>query len=535
MKNTKVVTDQDSRNSLKKGVNTLAEAVKCTLGPRGRNVVIEREHLAPYITKDGVTVAKSIHLEDPIEKMGADVVKEAAQQTNDNAGDGTTTSTVIAEAIINHGYKYLTSGMNPIEIKRGIDIATREVVKELKNMAIQVSSNDELKNIALISANNDPSVGNVIAEAFNEVGAEGVITVMEGNGTDTVLDVVEGLEIDRGYLSHFFMNQPEKLQAVLEDCYILLHDKKIYQIKDLIPVLEKVQMTSKPLLIIAENVDGEALSTLIINKARGILNVCAIKAPGFGNQILEYFEDLSAVTNATIISEKLGHKLSDVTLDQLGTCQRVIVGKDSTVFVGGAGTDEQIKKRIEEIKTQVEKTDSSWEREKLEARLGRLSGGVAVIKVGAESEVEMKEKKDRFDDALHAVKAAHEEGIVAGGGTALALASNTVKLTFNQSVTHEQQIGIDILLDACKSPLKTIMLNAGLNGDVILSKVLEMKTGFNVITEAYCDMVNEGIIDPVKVTRTALEKASSVASTLLTTQAVVSLIPEEEKEQPMMM
>ncbi len=524
----------DARAKLKKGVDQLAEAVKVTLGPKGRNVVIEKKFGAPTVTKDGVTVAKEIELEDPIENMGAQMVKEVASKTSDDAGDGTTTATVLAQAIFNEGLKNVTAGANATEIKRGIDEATKVVVEELRKISRPVESKTEIAQVGAISANNDMMIGELLADAMEKVGNEGVITVEEAKSTETTLDVVEGMQFDRGYLSPYFVTDPENMEAVLEDALILIHDKKISNMKDLLPILEKVAQTGKPLLIIAEDVEGEALATLVVNKIRGTLKVCAVKAPGFGDRRKAMLEDIAILTGGRVISEETGFKLENAVLSDLGQAKRVVVDKENTTIVEGAGKTEDIKARIAQIKKQIEVTTSDYDKEKLQERLAKLAGGVAVIKIGAATEVEMKEKKARVEDALHATRAAVEEGIVPGGGVAYLRALPALdKLKFD----GDKQIGVNIVRRALEEPIRQIVNNAGLEGSVVVEKVKSGKGnfGFNAAAEKYeDDMIKAGIIDPTKVSRTALENAASVAGLLLMTEAVVAEIPEEEKNEPSM-
>ena len=519
--------DIEARNKMKKGVDTLANAVKVTLGPKGRNVVIEKKFGAPAVTKDGVTVAKEIELEDPIENMGAQMVKEVASKTADVAGDGTTTATVLAQSIITEGLKNVAAGANPMDLKRGIDKAVEKVISALKEQSQAVGNdNKKIEAVATISANNDPFIGKLIAEAMQKVGKDGVITVEEAKGTDTTLDVVEGMQFDRGYLSPYFVTDPEAMEAVLENPYILIHDKKIGAMKELLPVLEKVAQSGRALLIIAEDLEGEALATLVVNKLRGTLKIAAVKAPGFGDRRKAMLEDIAIITGGTVISEEKGYKLDGATLATLGTAKRVTIDKDNTTLVEGAGKSEDIKRRVNEIKAQVEKTTSDYDREKLQERLAKLSGGVAVIKIGASTEVEMKEKKARVEDALHATRAAVEEGIVPGGGVAYLRA---VKHLDNlKGANHDQQTGIDIIRRSIEEPLRLIVANAGLEGSVIVNKIKENtgSFGFNAGTEEYGDMFEMGVIDPTKVSRVALENAASVASLLITTECSIVEKPE---------
>jgi chaperonin GroEL len=514
--------DTDARDSLKRGVDKLANAVKVTLGPRGRNVVIEKSFGAPTVTKDGVTVAKEIELADKVENMGAQMVREVASRTADNAGDGTTTATVLAQSIINNGLKNVTAGANPMELKRGIDTAVKHVVGELKKLSKNVQDNPEsIEQVATISSNGDEEIGSRIAEAFEKVGKDGVITVEEAKSTETYLDTVEGMQFDRGYLSPYFVTDSDKMTTELEEPYILIFDKKISNMKDLLPILEKVIQTNRPLLIIAEDVEGEALATLVVNKLRGSLKVAAVKAPGFGDRRKAMLEDIAILTGGTVISEERGYKLENATLDFLGEVDRISIDKDNTTIVGGKGKESDIKARINQIKSQIETTTSDYDREKLQERLAKLSGGVAVIYVGAASEVEMKEKKARVEDALHATRAAVEEGIVAGGGVAYLRALRGLEKVKGES--PDQEVGFDIIRRALQSPLRAIANNAGVEGSIVVQKVLEGKDafGYNARTEKYEDLIKAGVIDPTKVARTALENAASVAALLLTTEAVV--------------
>ncbi|MBX7041923.1 MAG: chaperonin GroEL [Ignavibacteria bacterium] len=530
----KIITfNAEARAALKKGVDTLADAVKVTLGPKGRNVVIDKKFGAPTVTKDGVTVAKEIELEDPIENMGAQMVKEVASKTSDVAGDGTTTATVLAQAIYREGLKHVTSGANPMDLKRGIDKAVEALVKGLKDLSSPIKENKEIAQVGAISANNDKYIGDLIAEAMDKVGKDGVITVEEAKGTETTVDVVEGMQFDRGYLSPYFVTNAESMEAELDDPYILIHDKKISTMKDLLPILEKAVQSGRSMLIIAEDVEGEALATLVVNKLRGTLKVVAVKAPGFGDRRKAMLEDIAVLTKGTVISEEQGYKLENATLSYLGTAKRVVVDKDNTTIVEGAGDKEDIKKRINEIKSQIDKTSSDYDKEKLQERLAKLSGGVAVLKIGASTEVEMKEKKARVEDALHATRAAVEEGIVPGGGVALLRVSS--KLDGLKEENHDIQTGIAIIRRAIEEPIRQIVQNAGLEGSVVINNVKEGKGnyGFNAASENYEDLVKAGVIDPTKVTRVALENASSVAGLLLMTEATVVEKPEKEKA-PMM-
>ena len=520
--------DIDARDGLKRGVDALANAVKVTLGPKGRNVIISKSFGAPYVTKDGVTVAKEIELADPLENMGAQMVKEVASKTNDLAGDGTTTATVLAQSIVKEGLKNVAAGANPMDLKRGIDKAVEAIVEDLAKQSKKVGDSSEMiKQVASISANNDETIGDLIAQAFGKVGKEGVITVEEAKGTDTYVDVVEGMQFDRGYLSPYFVTDSEKMVVELESPYILLFDKKISAMKDLLPVLEPVAQSGKPLLIIAEDVDGEALATLVVNKLRGSLKIAAVKAPGFGDRRKAMLEDIAILTGGTVISEERGFSLENVTMDMLGTSEKITIDKDNTTVVNGAGDKNNIKTRVNQIKAQIESTTSDYDREKLQERLAKLAGGVAVLYVGAASEVEMKEKKDRVDDALHATRAAVEEGIVAGGGVALVRAKSA--LSKIKALNPDEETGIQIVARAIEAPLRTIVENAGGEGSVVVSKVMEGKAdfGYDAKTETYTNMLKAGIIDPKKVTRVALENAASVAGMILTTECALTYIKEE--------
>lgn len=522
--------DIEAREGLKRGIDALANAVKVTLGPKGRNVIISKSFGSPQVTKDGVSVAKEIELEDALENMGAQMVKEVASKTNDLAGDGTTTATVLAQAIVKEGLKNVASGANPMDLKRGIDKAVVKIVEHLAKQAKEVgSSSEKIKQVASISANNDDTIGELIAQAFEKVGKEGVITVEEAKGTDTYVDVVEGMQFDRGYLSPYFVTDSEKMVAELDRPYILLYDKKISTMKDLLPVLEPVAQSGKPLLIIAEDIDGEALATLVVNKLRGTLRIAAVKAPGFGDRRKAMLEDIAILTGGTVIAEERGFTLENATIDMLGTAERVSIDKDNTTIVNGAGKSEDIKARAAQIKAQIENTTSDYDREKLQERLAKLSGGVAVLYIGAASEVEMKEKKDRVDDALHATRAAVEEGIVAGGGIALIRAKSA--LAKIKPVNADEETGIKIILKALEAPLRTIVENAGVEGSVIVSKVLESSReafGYNAKSGQYTDMFRAGIIDPKKVTRVALENAASVAGMILTTECALVDIKDDK-------
>ena len=531
----KIQFDIEAREGLKKGVDALANAVKVTLGPKGRNVIIGKSFGGPQVTKDGVTVAKEIELEDALQNMGAQMVKEVASKTNDLAGDGTTTATILAQAIVNEGLNIVTAGANPMDLKRGVDKAVKTVVEFLNKSAQTVgNSSEKIKQIASISANNDDAIGELITQAFEKVGKEGVITVEEAKGTDTYVDVVEGMQFDRGYLSPYFVTNSEKMESDLENPHILLYDKKISVMKDLLPILEPVAQSGKPLLIIAEDVDGEALATLVVNKLRGALKIAAVKAPGFGDRRKAMLEDIAILTGATVISEERGFNLENTTLEMLGTSERVTIDKDNTTIVNGSGKKDDIKSRVNQIKAQIETTSSDYDKEKLQERLAKLAGGVAVLYVGAASEVEMKEKKDRVDDALHATRAAVEEGIVAGGGVAL-LRSRS-KLDSLKANNDDQVTGIQIISRALESPLRTIVENAGGEGSVVVSKVLDGKDsfGYDAKADQYVDLFKSGIIDPKKVTRIALENAASVAGMILTTECALVDIKEDTPAAPPM-
>ena len=518
----------DARERMLRGVDILANAVKVTLGPKGRNVVIEKSFGAPRITKDGVTVAKEIELEDKFENMGAQMVREVASKTNDIAGDGTTTATVLAQSIVREGTKYVASGMNPMDLKRGIDMAVVEAVKDLTSRSKAISTSDEVAQVGTISANGETAIGRMIADAMQKVGNEGVITVEEAKTTETELEVVEGMQFDRGYLSAYFVTNAEKMVAELEDPYILLHEKKLSNLQALLPVLEAVVQSGKPLLIIAEDVEGEALATLIVNKLRGGLKVAAVKAPGFGDRRKAMLEDIAILTGGSVISEDLGIKLENVNLSMLGRAKRVSISKEETTIVDGAGEKNEIQGRVAQIKAQIEETTSDYDREKLQERLAKLAGGVAVIRVGGATEIEVKEKKDRVDDALNATRAAVEEGIVPGGGTALLRAKKAVEKL--KSDNADIQAGIKIVLRALESPIRQIAQNSGVEGSIVVGKVLEASDnmGFDAQTEQYVDMVQAGIIDPTKVVRTALQDAASVAGLLVTTEAMVADLPKKE-------
>jgi chaperonin GroEL len=521
----------DSREKLVQGVNVLANAVKVTLGPKGRNVVIQKSFGAPHVTKDGVTVAKEIELKDPVENMGAQMVREVASKTADRAGDGTTTATVLAQAIVREGVKYVAAGMNPMDLKRGIEHGARALVAELEAVSRPCTTNREIAQVASLSANSDRSIGDIIAEAMDRVGSKGVITVEDGKGLENELEVVEGMQFDRGYLSPYFINNPDKQVAELDNPYILLNDKKISNIRDLLPVLEQVAKAGRPLLIIAEDVEGEALATLVVNNMRGILKTVAVKAPGFGDRRKAMLEDIAVLTGGRVIAEELGLTLEKTTLADLGQAKRVEIDKDNTIVVDGAGTKADIDARVKSINTQIETATSDYDREKLQERVAKLSGGVAVIRVGAATEVEMKEKKDRIDDALHATRAAVEEGIVVGGGVALLRAARSA--TINAPADNPDfAAGVDIVLRAAQEPLRAIAYNAGAEPSVVVNRVLEGKGnfGYNAANDTYGDLVEQGVIDPTKVTRTALTSAASVAGLLLTTECAINDLPDEKKD-----
>jgi chaperonin GroEL len=524
---------EEARGKVLRGVNVLADAVTVTLGPRGRNVCLEKSWGAPTVTKDGVTVAKEIQLEDKFENMGAQMVKEVASKTSDVAGDGTTTATVLSRAIFSEGLKLVAAGHDPMSIKRGIDKAVEKVTDELKAMSKPTRDRGEIAQVGTISANNDKTIGDILAEAMDKVGKEGVITVEEAKGLETTLDLVEGMRFDRGYLSPYFVTDPERMECVYEDVYLLINEKKISSMKDLLPVLENVAKTGKPLLIIAEEVEGEALATLVVNKIRGTLRVVAVKAPGFGDRRKAMLEDIAILTDGKMIAEELGIKLENVTLKDLGRAKRIIVDKDNTTIVEGAGKKSAIEGRIAQIRAQIEETTSDYDREKLQERLAKLAGGVAVVKVGAATEVEMKEKKARVEDALHATRAAVEEGIVPGGGVALVRASASLG---NLRVSEDEKVGVRIVQKSLEEPLRWIASNAGADGSVVLDKVKSGKAafGFNAATEEYEDLVKAGIVDPTKVVRTALQNAASVAGLLITTEAMIAEKPEKKKDTPAM-
>ena len=524
----------DARDRMLRGVDILANAVKVTLGPKGRNVVIDKSFGAPRITKDGVTVAKDIELDDKFENMGAQMLREVASKTNDIAGDGTTTATVLAQAIVREGVKYVTAGMNPMDLKRGVDMATEAAIADIKNRAKKVKSSSEVAQVGTISANGDALIGKMIANAMQKVGNEGVITVEEAKTAETEVDIVEGMQFDRGYLSPYFITNADKMTVELDDPYILIHEKKLSSLQAMLPVLEAVVQTGKPLLIIAEDVEGEALATLVVNKLRGGLKVAAVKAPGFGDRRKAMLEDIAILTAGEMIAEDLGIKLESVTLNMLGRAKRVRIDKENTTIIDGAGKKKDIEGRVAQIKAQVEETTSDYDREKLQERLAKLAGGVAVIRVGGATEVEVKEKKDRVDDALNATRAAVEEGIVPGGGTALLRAKAAVQALKNKN--DDVQAGINIVLKALEAPIRQIVENAGVEGSIVVNKILENKSqsyGFNAQSEQYVDMLEAGIVDPAKVVRTALQDAASVAGLLITTEAMIAELPKDKPAMPM--
>src|ERR1700733_8928859 len=523
-----IVYSENSRQAILRGVNQLADAVKGTLGPRGRNVVLEKKFGGPTITKDGVTVAKEVELKDPLENMGAQMVREVASKTSDVAGDGTTTATVLAQCIFREGVKSVAAGANPMELKRGIERAVEAVVAEVKKYSIETKTNETIAQVGTISANGDATIGNTIAEAMKKVGKDGVITVEESKTMVTELETVEGMQFDRGYLSPYFVSDPERMECVLEDPYILIHEKKISNMKDLLPVLEQIARSGKPLLVIAEEVEGEALATLVVNKLRGTLNACAVKAPGFGDRRKAMLEDIGILTGGQAIFEETGIKLEGVKLEDLGRAKRVTVDKDNTTIIDGAGTAKTIEGRIKQLRAQIEETTSDYDREKLQERLAKLAGGVAIIKVGAATETEMKEKKARVEDALHATRAAVEEGIVPGGGVALLRAATALK---GLKLPGDEQIGVDIIRRACEEPIRQIVQNSGEEGAIVMGKIRESKNahfGYNAQTDKYEDLVESGVIDPAKVTRSALQNAASIAGLMLTTEAMICEIPEKK-------
>ncbi|MEE0266965.1 MAG: chaperonin GroEL [Bacteroidales bacterium] len=528
-----IIFNTEAREQLRLGVDALANAVKVTLGPKGRNVIIDKKFGAPHITKDGVSVAKEVELEDAVQNMGAQLVKEVASKTNDQAGDGTTTATVLAQAIVNTGIKNVTAGANPMDLKRGIDKAVAEVIKDLKARSREIGEGKEkVEQVATISANNDKFIGQIIADAMDKVKKEGVITIEEAKGLDTTVKVVEGMQFDRGFLSPYFVTNTEKMEAIYENPFILIYDKKISNLKELLPILEKTVQTGRGLLIISEDIEGEALATLVVNRLRGSLKIVAVKAPGFGDRRKEMLEDIAILTGGTVISEEKGYKLEDADLTMLGSAQKITVDKDNTTIVSGAGAKEQIDARVSQIKAQIEKTTSDYDREKLQERLAKLAGGVAVIYVGAASEVEMKEKKDRFDDALNATRAALEEGIIPGGGVAFIRAISALENLKGEN--EDEETGIQIVRRALEEPLRQIVANAGMEGSVVVNKVKELEGdyGFNARTEVYEDLHASGVIDPTKVARVAIENAASIASMILTTECVLSEIKEEAPAMP---
>lgn len=528
-----IVYSENSRQAILRGVNQLADAVKVTLGPKGRNVVLEKKFGGPTITKDGVTVAKEVELKDPLENMGASMVREVASKTSDIAGDGTTTATVLAQAIYREGVKAVAAGANPMELKRGIELAVEAVVGEVKKMGIETKTNEQIAQVGTISANGDHTIGNTIADAMKKVGKDGVITVEESKTMLTELQTVEGMQFDRGYLSPYFVSDPERMECVLEDPYILIHEKKISNMKDLLPVLEQIARSGKPLLVIAEEVEGEALATLVVNKLRGTLNACAVKAPGFGDRRKAMLDDIATLTGGKAVMEETGIKLEGVRLEDLGKAKRITVDKENTTIIDGAGAPKQIEGRIKQIRAQIEETTSDYDREKLQERLAKLAGGVAVIKVGAATETEMKEKKARVEDALHATRAAVEEGIVPGGGVALLRASHVLK---GLKAEGDERIGVNIVRRACEEPIRQIVANGGWEGAIVMEKILantDANFGFNAASGQYEDLVKAGVIDPAKVTRSALQNAASISALMLTTEAMICEIPEKKAPAPM--
>jgi chaperonin GroEL len=525
-----IAFDQEARDAIRRGVSKLARAVKVTLGPKGRNVILQKSFGSPTVTKDGVTVAKEVDLEDVYENMGARMVREVASKTSDVAGDGTTTATLLAEAIFNEGLRAVVAGVNPVMMKQGIEKAVSDIVEKLKSMSIKVKTKEDMANVGSIAANNDRSIGEILAEAMEKVGKDGVITVDEGKSLTTDTEWVEGMQFDRGYLSPYFVTDPNTMEAVLEDAYILIHEKKLTNIKDLVPLLEKVVQQGKPLLIIAEDVEGEALATLVVNRLRGTFTCCAVKAPGYGDRRKAMLEDIAILTNGTAIFEALGIKLENLSLSDLGRAKKVLIDKDNTTIIEGAGKSSDIKGRIDQLRREIENTTSDYDREKLEERVAKLAGGVAKVNVGAATESEMKEKKARVEDALHATRAAVEEGILPGGGVALLRAMATVK---PQGLNHDEEIGYKIVLRSCRSPLTTIADNAGQDGGIVCEKVLNAKGnhGYNALTDAYEDLVKAGVIDPTKVVRTALANAASVATLLLTSDALIAEKPKDDKNK----
>ena len=526
-----IAFDQEAREAIRRGVTKLARAVKVTLGPKGRNVILQKSFGSPTVTKDGVTVAKEIELEDTYENMGAQMVREVASKTSDVAGDGTTTATVMAEAIFNEGLRAVTAGVNPIQMKSGIEAAVSDITEKLSKMSIKIKNKDEMSNVATIAANNDREIGTLLSDAMEKVGKDGVITVDEGKSLETEVEWVEGMQFDRGYLSPYFVTDPNAMNAVLEDCYILVFEKKITNIKDLVPVLEAVMQQSKPLLIIAEDVEGEALATLVINRLRGTFNCCAVKAPGYGDRRKAMMEDIAILTGGTAVFEALGLKLENLPITDLGRAKKVIVDKDNTTIIEGAGKSSDIKARIDQIRREIENATSDYDREKLEERLAKLSGGVAKVNVGAATESEMKEKKARVEDALHATRAAVEEGILPGGGVAMLRAASNVSPC--DELTDDDTVGYNIVVRACRAPLTMIASNAGQDGGIVCERVVESKgnKGYNALTDTYEDLIKAGVIDPAKVTKTALANSASVATLLLTSDALVAEMPKEEKKK----
>ena len=524
-----IAFDQEARDAMRRGVGKLARAVKITLGPKGRNVILQKSFGSPTVTKDGVTVAKEIELEDTYENMGAQMVKEVASKTSDVAGDGTTTATVLAEAIFNEGLKAVVAGVNPVQMKQGIEKAVEDITAELKKMAVKIKTSEEMAQVGTVASNGDREIGDMLAKAMEKVGKDGVITVDEGKSLATEVEWVEGMQFDRGYLSPYFVTDTASMECVLEDCYVLVHEKKITNVKDLVPCLEAVVNSGKPLLIVAEDIEGEALATLVINRLRGTFNVCAVKAPGFGDRRKAMLEDIAILTGGQAIFEDLGIKLESVGLKELGRAKKVIVGKDNTTLIEGAGKSDAIKGRIEQIRREIENTSSDYDKEKLEERLAKLAGGVAKVNVGAATESEMKEKKARVEDALHATRAAVEEGILPGGGVAILRASTAVK---PGELSHDQKVGYNIVLRACRAPLTSIAANAGQDGGIVCEKVADSKGnyGYNAATDVYEDMVKAGVIDPTKVTRTALQNAASVSTLLLTSDALIAEAPKKDKK-----
>ena len=526
-----IAFDQEARDAMRKGVSKLAQAVKVTLGPRGRNVILQKSFGSPTVTKDGVTVAKEIDLEDVYENMGARMVREVASKTSDVAGDGTTTATILAEAIFNEGLRAVVAGVNPVQLKQGIEKAVDDITDKLRKMSISVKDRKEMSQVGAVAANNDQEIGDLLAEAMERVGKDGVITVDEGKSLSTEVEWVEGMQFDRGYLSPYFVTDPQKMECVLEDAYVLINEKKLSNVKDMLPLLEAVVNAGKPLLIVAEDIDGEALATLVINRLRGTIKVCAVKAPGYGDRRKAMLEDIAILTGGTALFESLGKKLENVTLAELGRAKKIVIDKDNTTIIEGAGKSAEIKGRIEQLRREIENTKSDYDREKLEERLAKLAGGVAKINVGAATESEMKERKALVEDALHATRAAVEEGIVPGGGVALLRAAASVK---PGDVPHDVGIGYNIVLRACRSPITLIAANSGKDGSIVCEKASEAKgnVGYNAATDVYEDLVKAGVIDPTKVTRTALQNASSVATLLLTSDALVAEKPKEEKPHP---